>query len=63
MNEPLVNIMQHLCQYSKHFVNTMIDMKNIVVHAKNGSACFLHFLSPISNSCSTQKQNHYKSYN
>ncbi|EHC68849.1 hypothetical protein LTSEMIS_3632 [Salmonella enterica subsp. enterica serovar Mississippi str. A4-633] len=40
-----------MCQHSKYFANTMIDMKNIVIHAKNGSACFLPFLSPISNTC------------
>lgn len=31
----------------------MIDMENIVIHAKNGSAYFLPFLSPISNTCNT----------
>ncbi|EDQ2834431.1 hypothetical protein JQ91_001933 [Salmonella enterica subsp. enterica] len=45
--------MQQLCQHSKDFVNIMIDMKNIVIHAQNGSACFLPFLSPISNTYNT----------
>ncbi|EAA9022156.1 hypothetical protein LR97_14955 [Salmonella enterica] len=44
-----------MCQHSKDFVNIMIDMKNIVIHAKNSSVCFLPFLSPISNTCNTKK--------
>ncbi|ALD78739.1 hypothetical protein P10159_3994 [Citrobacter portucalensis] len=45
--------MQHLCQYSKHFINTMISMKNIIIFTNNHSGCFLFSLSPISNTCST----------
>ncbi|EFE09784.1 hypothetical protein CIT292_05941 [Citrobacter youngae ATCC 29220] len=45
--------MQHLCQYSKHFVNTMIDIGNMIIHRENGFGCFLRRLSPISNTCST----------
>ncbi|SBW24648.1 hypothetical protein BN4901_1891 [Citrobacter europaeus] len=52
MNEPLSDIMQHLCQYSKHFINTMINMENVIIHMKNDFGCFLLFMSPISNTCS-----------
>ncbi|CEJ66882.1 hypothetical protein [Citrobacter pasteurii] len=52
MNEPLVNIMQHLCQYSKHFINTMINIENMIIYLRNDFDHFSPTPSPISNTCS-----------
>ncbi|TKU55863.1 hypothetical protein FDW98_20525 [Citrobacter sp. wls711] len=63
MNEPLLSIMQQACQYSKHYINTMINIQNILICSMNGIGCFLRHVSPISNTYSTQKQTSYKSNN
>ncbi len=53
VNEPLVNIMQHLCQYSKHFVNTMINIENMIIYMRNDIVYFSPTPSPISNTRNT----------